>query len=389
MKILSANQSIGRQEGGTNERVYQMTRFLLNAGEEVTLLVINGRASRRADIEPHVERHLVRVEPLNERFGIPRIGWRRLLPFVRNCDVIHLMNHWSVLNALLYLAARQCSRPYVVCPAGSLRIYGRSKQLKRLYNFVIGSSIVRNAKAVIAIVPDEIPDIVSAGGSRERIVVVPNAIDPDDYRWRDAQGFRARHRLENVPFILFLGRLSPIKGPDLLVEAFGRAKGALDKYHLVLAGADDEHFWPTLRGIAGRHGVADRVHYIGLLGSREKSEALHEAEFLAIPSRHEAMSIVVLEAGAVGIPVLMTDRCGLGEVETVGGGKVVAASVEGLLSGLVDMTRCRDEFARMGDRLRKFCLERYSWPVVVESYRRLFHDIAAGKHSAEDAPAHS
>jgi glycosyltransferase involved in cell wall biosynthesis len=375
MKILNVNHSIGRQGGGTSERTYQMTRFLLNAGDDVSLLVINDSGSREADVEPAVEHHIVRLEPLNERFGIPRITWSRLLMLVRDCDVIHLMNHWSILNAIVYLAARRYSKPYVLCPAGSLRIYGRSKMLKRIYHFMIGSAIVRNAHAVIAIVRSEIPEIVKAGGSLARVVVIPNAVDPSLYQWRDDAGFRARHGLQDVPFILFLGRLNPIKGPDLLVEAFGRAVSRMGDFHLVLAGLDDG-FGVVIRRIAEDRGIADRVHYIGLLGGREKSEALNAAEFLAIPSKHEAMSIVVLEAGAAGIPVMLTDRCGLDEVELVGGGKVVPATVEGVEAGLLEMMACRERFGQMGKQLRQFCLERYSWTTVVECYRRLFREIA-------------
>jgi glycosyltransferase involved in cell wall biosynthesis len=82
-------------------------------------------------------------------------------------------------------------------------------------------------------------------------------------------------------------------------------------------------------------GIIDRVHYIGFISDEAKSQAYHAADLLVIPSRKEAMSIVVLEAGITGTPVLLTDQCGLSEVESIEGGKVVTASVEGLQSGLI------------------------------------------------------
>lgn len=376
MKILNVNAALARREGGTSERVYQLTRHLILAGEEATLLIVNVSWSREASVDPLVEPNLIRLPSLNDRFFVPRSGFGLIRRLVRDCDVIHMMSHWAAINALVYVAARLFRKPYVLCPAGALRIYGRSRALKRLYHVLVGRSMVRNADAIIAVVKEEIPDIVAAGGDARRIVVIPNAIVPEDYSARDDSGFRSRHDLGDAPFLMFLGRLNSIKGPDLLIEAFCNAIDALGEHHLVFAGLDEGQ-WSVVRDVATRRGVGDRVHYVGLIGAEEKSMALNAAEFLAIPSRAEAMSIVVLEAAAAGIPVLITDQCGFNDVEVIGGGVVVPATIEGLEAGLRAMMRRRDRFGAMGQRLRQYAIEGYSWSAMVERYRTLFSDIVA------------
>ncbi|WP_207956321.1 glycosyltransferase family 4 protein [Rubrobacter marinus] len=96
---------------------------------------------------------------------------------------------------------------------------------------------------------------------------------------------------------------------------------------------------------------------------------------LAVPSRQEAMSIVALEAGISGTPVLLTDRCGFGEVAEVGGGQVVPATVEGLRAGLDGMLKDTEGLGQMGEKLRAFVAERYTWGTAVERYLKLYRRI--------------
>ena len=174
--------------------------------------------------------------------------------------------------------------------------------------------------------------------------------------------------------MLFIGRLNEIKGPDLLLEAFAGMNDELSDHHLVFAGPD-EGMLRGLREKARRAGLEDRIHFIGHLGGEEKSRALHAAELLAVPSRQEAMSIVALEAGISCTPVLLTDRCGFGEVAEENGGRVVAASAEGLRAGLEGMLRNPERLREMGENLRTFVAARYTWGTAVERYVKLYHGV--------------
>ena len=94
---------------------------------------------------------------------------------------------------------------------------------------------------------------------------------------------------------MFVGRLDPIKGPDLLLEAFSNLNNRFSKFHLLFAGVGNV-MQRALENRAGDLGIKDRVHFLGFLSGIKKSWALHSAKLLVIPSRREAMSIVVLEA---------------------------------------------------------------------------------------------
>jgi glycosyltransferase involved in cell wall biosynthesis len=118
---------------------------------------------------------------------------------------------------------------------------------------------------------------------------------------------------------------------------------------------------------------------VGYLSGVMKSQAYHAADLLVIPSRQEAMSIVVLEAGITGTPVLLTDKCGFDEVEKIRGGKVVPASVEGLQKGLVELLSNLDRLKLMGENLKRYTLEHFTWNSVIEKYLSLYNQVLGNK----------
>ena len=377
MRVLNVNMTLDLVHGGgTAERTFQISRNLARSGVECDLIVLDMGLT----VEQLKALEGVRVHALpcvNRRFYVPKFSPGQIRQIVGDADVVHLMGHWTLVNALIYLSARYLRKPYVVCPAGALPIYGRSRRLKRLYNKLIGQKIVRDADGYVAIVKGEVPQFEGYGVPAMAVSVIPNGIELEAYRARERPALRDEHGVGDAPYVLFIGRLNEIKGPDLLLEAFAGTSDELSDHHLVFAGPD-EGMLRGLRETARRAGLADRVHFIGHLGGEEKSRALHDAELLAVPSRQEAMSIVALEAGISGTPVLLTDRCGFGEVAEVGGGRVVPATSEGLRAGLEGMLKDPEGLREMGEHLRAFVGERYTWGTAVERYLKLYRSILGG-----------
>src|SRR6267143_6840927 len=145
MKILNVYHSMDPKDGGTAERTLQMSRFLSGRGEDVTVLITD--KGLRADVVESLQPCKVVTLPcLNERFYIPKPSCITLInDIVSQVDIIHLMAHWGVLNALVYRAARRFNKPYVVCPAGSFTSYGRSRYLKAKFDWIVGHDMVRQA----------------------------------------------------------------------------------------------------------------------------------------------------------------------------------------------------------------------------------------------------
>ena len=175
-------------------------------------------------------------------------------------------------------------------------------------------------------------------------------------------------------FFLFLGRLNVIKGPDLLLEAFARIASQFPELHLVFAGPDSG-LRSSLQETTAKAGLKQRVHFIGYLGGEAKVSVLHDATCLVIPSRNEAMSIVVLEAGVCETPVLFTDRCGLEEFARADAGVMVAASAEAICYGLMGMLENPENMHESAKRLRTMINEGFLWTVQAERYYKLYQRV--------------
>ncbi|MDO8788906.1 MAG: glycosyltransferase [Sulfuritalea sp.] len=382
MRILYVNATLDPVwGGGASERTRRLSAALARMGHRVTVLTIDLglSASRTSEIEGV---DVVSLRCLNQRFAFPELPITQLRQLIDRQDFVHLTAHWTILNALIYVLARIANKPYAVNPAGSLPRFGRSPILKGIYNFLLGRAIIRNADVHIAIAPTEIPQFGEYGVPAERVSVIPNGIDAASFDPVDPLPFRTRHCLGDLPLILFMGRLNPIKGPDLLLDAFVQIASRFPSYQLVFAGPN-EGMETTLREFAQNHGVEDRVRFIGYVGEDEKTAAYRSATLLAIPSRKEAMSIVVLEGGAAGIPVLLTDQCGFDDVERIGGGRVVKAEAAAIADGLAAMLSEAQELPESGRKLRELVRRDFTWDTAAKQLSAIIEMTAEQRQDAK------
>ena len=374
MKILNVNESLDRVNGGGGvERTFQMSRSLVKAGMECTILTTDLGLTKES-VSALEGVNIIALPCINKRFYLPKFSISKIRIIIENVDIIHLMGHWTLLNAIVYLISRYLNKPYCVCPAGAVPIFGRSKFFKRFYNLVIGRKIFQNSSRILAVSENEIPHFMSYGVPLEKISVIPNGINKADFLANNVLYFRNKLDLEDMSIILFLGRLNVKKGPDLLLKAFNNIKDKLLDYHLVFVGPDDGML-NELKQMVDEYQLNDQIHFIGYLGGTDKSDAFHAADLLVIPSRQEAMSIVVLEAGISGTPVLLTDQCGFDDIEKIDGGKVVQATVKGIELGLIEILRDKDRLNSMGSNLKQFTNENFTWDYIIGKFLTLFGQI--------------
>ena len=383
MHILNVNSCQGvKTGGGTAERTFQMSRFLAaQKGFRCTTLTLDIELDPDR-IKAHAPAIVVALSCFWKRFYLPFLNarnWKRICDIVEEVDIIHLMSHWGILNMLVYLAARRARKPYVVCPAGSLALFGRSSWLKIIYNILVGSAIIRNASAWIAVTVGEVPHFESYGISEAKITVIPNGVARADFSNPSKSKFLKRHELMDVPIILFMGRLNPIKGPDLLLKAFMLARKKIAPYHLVFAGPD-EGMLSELKKMSVNARISSYVHFLGYLGENEKSAVYHHAKLLVVPSRQEAMSIVAIEAGICGTPALVTDQCGFGEIETVDKRLQVEATSEGIAGGLINLLKDPSLLEKIGADYKDFVSRKYLWDSIIVRHTNCFRKTIESFH---------
>lgn len=381
MKVLNVNHLLDPQTGGgTAERTFQLSRFLAKSGVATTVLTLDiGLGKVQSDKLDNMK--VVTLPCVNQRFFLPWAPPGLIDNLVADADIVHLSGHWTILNALVHRSCRRQGKPFAFCPAGALTPFGRSIKLKRAYDALVGRELARSAAVCVAITDQERSDFSAYSIPPERVVVIPNGIDPGQYinaslAQAEVQ-IRERFKIGTSPYIFFLGRLNAIKGPDLLLEAFFRISDQFPEFHLVFAGPDGG-LKAALTERANQCCLQEKIHFPGYLGGQEKAAALRAATLLAIPSRREAMSIVVLEAGMCGTPTLFTDACGLEELAVLGAGTMVGVSAEALAAGLVGLLTEPMSMRDAAGRLENLVRERYLWEMQAARYVTLYEQILSG-----------
>ena len=360
--------------GGTAERTSKLT-LALDELEGVRSLILTTDAGIKDLKSLPIPLSQATILPCwNQRWYLPAPHFLKVHRIVAWADVIHLMNHWTLLNAWVYLVARWQRKPYVICSAGALKVYGRSSILKRLYNRLVGHSILKNARALIAITQDEVAFFQQMDIPEKKIFHIPNGVWKKDFSFQDERLFRDTYKLGEAPFVLFVGRLNPVKGPDILLKAFTKVAKRFPEFHLVLMGPDGG-MQEELKAWIINNGLSEKAHLVGYAGGDMKSSAYHGADLLVVPSRQEAMSIVALEAGICGTPVLLSDQCGFESLAEEGGGKITSIDIEHMAESVETLLEDRAALAQMGSRAKKYVSENFSWSIAAKSHLELYKKI--------------
>ena len=232
---------------------------------------------------------------------------------------------------------------YYVFPHGMLdpwfkRTYPLKHLKKWLYWPWAEYQVLRDAQAVLFTSEEE---RVLARQSfwlyraREQVVSYGTGKPPGDAK-RHAEAFRCAYpALAGRRIVLFLGRIHPKKGCDLLIRAFADVARDLPEAHLVFAGPGSDNVLADLHTVAAHAGVAHRMTWTGMLQGDVKWGAFRTSDAFVLPSHQENFGIAVVEALACGLPVLISDKVNIWrEVAADGAGFVAPDTVEGTARNL-------------------------------------------------------
>jgi glycosyltransferase involved in cell wall biosynthesis len=204
-----------------------------------------------------------------------------------------------------------------------------------------------------------------------KIVVIPNAIDLDPARLDSIQ--------EREHIILFLGRIEPKKGVDILINAFAQARLGSDWSLEVVGPSWSEVYMQFLHRLVEEYGLTGQVHFRGPLFGAAKQKLLDSAWLMVAPSHSEVVGLVNLEAGSHWLPSITTHQTGLADWME-GGGVLINPDIVELAQALVVASSwSADEQRARGCASRQLIERRYSWAAVTPMWQTLYSDLAKSK----------
>jgi glycosyltransferase involved in cell wall biosynthesis len=363
-----------------------MVRALRQSGVDATIVSSDDDVGRRLPVP--VERWL-------EHEGVPTYFIRRVtsrchtlvgftfapgfVPWlwreIPRQDFVHVHTVFSFPANVAMAIARRRRKPYAARPLGQLCDWSLKVRsgIKRLQLATIGRRNL-DSTAFLHLTSQMEANEVADIGLRCPVKVLPLGIQiPNETSGCD-EWLRTRLEIPNQNRIaLFLSRIHPKKGLDVLLRALARVRDA--KIDLVICGDGDQRYVGELRQLADQLGLGARVHWLGFVRGEEKWKIVQGCDFFVLSSYSENFGIAVLEALACGLFVIVSPNVGLAaEISTAGLGRLAAVDEAALADAIASVAVSANfEAAARGSR-RAFVEQRFSWAAATDRLIAAYED---------------
>ncbi|HEU4715634.1 MAG TPA: glycosyltransferase [Candidatus Saccharimonadales bacterium] len=288
------------------------------------------------------------------------------LSLSKNVDVVNA--HWIIPQGFLAVCAKFITGKKVVISVHGSDILGlKGKLMTSVKRFVLRHAdyVIANSPATLRACQDVYPKV--------KAEVIPMGIDLDYFKpGKKPANLVKKHQLKNTFTILFLGRLTTVKGVNYLLEAVdGLARDGL-RFKLLIAGDGPEK--KNLQAYVQEHSLEEYVEFIGWIDSTEVVNYYHVADVFAGPSLHEALGLVFVEAQASGVPVVASDVDGIPGIVADGetGFLVDKKSSDQLYAKLKTLYNNPKLLRSMSDKAPQQIADQYSWETVAKKYADVF-----------------
>jgi glycosyltransferase involved in cell wall biosynthesis len=374
VKLLRLSRSLNPAGGGIAEGVRQFTPHLAALGVATTVASLDPPEAPWLQDQPC---QAIGLGPVATGYGYRRSLPARIRALALQHDVVIIEGIWQYHAYATWRALRGSAIPYFVYTHGMLDPwFKRTYPLKHLKKWAYWPwadyRVLRDATAVLFTTEQE--RLLARQSfwlyeANELVVGYGTSAPPPDAE-RQRQAFLQRFpQLRGQRLLLFLSRIHPKKGVDLLIEAFAAVADADPRLQLVIAGPDQVGWQASLQQRAAELGIAERLTWPGMLSGELKWGAFRCAELFCLPSHQENFGIVVAEAMACGLPVAIAEPVNISaEVAAAGAGLVHADTVAGTTEALRQWLGLPAmEKEQMGLRAEQLFRERFDFASVARN----------------------
>ena len=379
MKILHVVPSMLRDGGGPSESVPMTAMAQKRAGLDVAIAYYD--AGELSDAAKRAGQLGVRLVPFRGKASLFNPAafsldfMRRFERVAGEYDVIHTHVQWMFPIWWAAHVARKLGKKLVMMPRGCFAVarLRESAWKKKLVGW-LDRRAVRNADAVWATSRSEAEEI-KAFVPGAHVEVFPIGLDVERYSVSK----------QNGKTLLYLSRISPIKGLDMLAEACGRSwreelelEGGRDfgwsqGWKLVVAGPDDRGYTDEIKKVFAAKCAPGSYEFRGPVYGEEKFNLLSQADAFILPTRNENWGIAVAEAMASGLPVICTKGAPWQCLETAQARWWTDISVEGLETALRSLcSMSAADRLKMGANARRWVEENLDWSVIGRNMRESY-----------------
>ena len=353
--------------------VIRLCESLIEAGEELTLAALNWPPI------PSIPAFM-KAFPLG--IGPGRLGrspemcrWLMGKTAAGKVDVIHNHGMWQMNAIYPGRATRGRKTKLVVSPRGTFSKWAMDygSRSKVIFWSLLQRPALVHAACFHATAESEYEDIRRLG-FKQPVAVIPNGIDVQEFVERGCRETRN---------LLFLGRIHPVKGVDILLNAWASVMDRFPNWRLSIAGPDaasGKHsgYNERMKALAANLQLK-RVEFLGPLYGDAKLSAYREADLFVLPTHSENFGMTVAEALAAGTPAIVTKGAPWQGLNTYRSGWWIDIGIDSLVPCLHEaMAQSPDELARYGINGREWMIREFSWQTIGKRMDQTYHWVIEG-----------
>lgn len=289
-----------------------------------------------------------------------------------NKQIALLHNHglWMMPNVYPGWIAKKYKLPLITSPRGTFspKAWNSGSKIKKVFWPLIQKPALTPTTCFHATAYSEYEDIRNMG-YKQPVAIIPNGIDiPFGYTKQSAP----------LKTLLFLGRIHPIKGLDMLLPAWQILQKEYPDWQLKIVGPDNDGYLPVLKTQSQKLQL-QRIQFIGGLYEHQKWQAYHDADLYILPTYSENFAMSVAEALASGTPAVVTKGAPWRELEEVNAGKWVDIDTEAITDGLRQMMKKSSaELMIMGQNGKQLMQDKYSWQHIATLMTEVYEWVMKG-----------
>lgn len=387
LRILQIIPSISLVYGGPSQMVRGLSAALASQGVNVTVLTTdsNGDAGQPpldVPLNQPIQQDgyqvwYFRCSPFRRykfSFDLLRWLWYNAAEF----DLAHIHALFSPVSTAAAAIARHKKLPYILRPLGTLdpADLQKKRRLKQIYAALLEQQNLAGA-AGIHFTSRQEAKISERFGTKTQDIVLPLGVTPPII---PTQG-KARTQLgipDKLPLVLFMSRIDPKKGLNLLLPALVRLLEEGLEFQLVLAGSNpqDSNYENQIIEQVKASPIASCTTMTGFVTGELKTALLQDADLFVLPSYYENFGIAVAEAMVAGTPVVISDQVYIWEdIQKAQAGWVSACDHDALTECLRESLQDAGERQRRGANAQDYALKHYSWNAIAQQMIQVYQQI--------------
>lgn len=370
IKSIHIVPSINTEASGPSYSVPKLCEELGGQGEKVELHVLSP-----APANPSFQQYTIHAHPawpLVPRIGISPHMHKALIKSAKTAQIIHNHSLWMLPNIYPASAVKGTRCRLVTAPRGTLSEYAlnRSRWLKMAVWAFGQGNVLRSSACLHATAEIEYREI-RRKGLRAPVAIIPNGIEipPDQNHENNSKQSRR---------LLFLGRIHPKKGIDVLLYAWSVVERKYPDWELHIIGPDNNGYLSQMRALA-KDLLIERVVFPGPVYGSEKSRAYWSANLYVLPTHSENFGLTVAEALVHGVPAIVTNGAPWEGLEKENCGWWIDVGVEPLVECLREaMSKKPEDLAEMGMRGRQWMERDFSWDRIGKMMHKTYEWVLGG-----------